>query len=206
VYYNILIEKGSSIALATRNSITESVKAPSSPVDGDYWLNIGVKPCIPYKRVSGAWVETQYVKLGEVKKAGTTLGTPVSYAFNGVYNSPVYATLTRGTVISASHNIGNIPVIAKARIRCVNAEFGYNINNEIEFWLNGANSDTSSGNIGLTNSANASVSKNRLTMSVLPGSNAGLTPGMVATNATTGARCTLTAASWNMYFTAERGF
>lgn len=79
--YYFIKEKGSSITVTT-STITEDLVAPSSPSDGDYWLDIGIKPYKPYKRASGVWVETQFVKIGEVTKTSGTLGTPISYAFN----------------------------------------------------------------------------------------------------------------------------
>ena len=69
----------------TGNSVTEDIKAPTSPIDGDYWLDTSAKPYKPYKRVSGAWVSTQFVKLGKVNKTGGVMGTPVSFAFNGSF-------------------------------------------------------------------------------------------------------------------------
>ncbi len=75
-------------------NITESITAPVSPANGDYWLNIGVKPLKSYKYNGSDWIETQFVKLGEVTKTSGTLGTPVSYAFNGYYDSKWFSVST----------------------------------------------------------------------------------------------------------------
>lgn len=106
--YFILKEKGVSTAVVTSSTatITESVTAPGSPTDGDYWLDISQKPYIPYKRVAAAWVETQFVKLGEVVKTGGILGTPISYALNGRYDSGVFA-VAASTTYDKPANIGS---------------------------------------------------------------------------------------------------
>jgi hypothetical protein len=79
--YFIVKEKGSSITIKTQ-SITEDIKQPQSPNTGDYWLNIGIRPYKPFKYDGSIWIETQFVKLGEVTKTNGTLGIPLSYAFN----------------------------------------------------------------------------------------------------------------------------
>ena len=40
---------------ATRNIVSYNSAAPSSPVDGDIWVDTGVNPNIAYMRIGGAW-------------------------------------------------------------------------------------------------------------------------------------------------------
>lgn len=66
--------------------LTESKVAPGSAVNGDYWLDTSVIPNIPYKRILGAWVVTQFVKLGYFTKAGGVIGTITCYPFGDEFN------------------------------------------------------------------------------------------------------------------------
>lgn len=93
------------------NQLTESLLPPSGGNNGDYWLQYGVRPYQPYKKVSGSWTATQFVKLGEASKASGTLGTPVSYAFNGVYDSGDIST-TSGNNVTKNHNIGSSKILS----------------------------------------------------------------------------------------------
>lgn len=111
--------------VVTTSTITESLVAPSSPANGDYWLNISVRPYQPFKRISGAWVATQFVKLGEFTRTSETIGTPVSYAFNGKYRSPLTAYPTPGTRTSFFHNIGSKNIKYTPFIQCITAEYIY---------------------------------------------------------------------------------
>ena len=113
--YNIVLEKGQTIAFATINTITESIIAPSSPTNGDYWLDISVYPYLPYKRISGAWVLTQYVKLGQVTKSGGVMGSPISYNLNRKCLNYI-GSLTG----SIAHNLGTDKIkISRCVLRCV---------------------------------------------------------------------------------------
>lgn len=107
----VFVKEKDNSTIQKATSVTESLIAPSGGNDGDYWLNIGVRPCIPYKKISGTWTITQFVKLGEATKTSGTLGTPISYAFNGVYDSGNFAT-TNGNNTSKSHNLGSNKLIA----------------------------------------------------------------------------------------------
>ena len=97
-------EKGVATPVFSANVTADSVE-PTSPTDGDYWCDISVNPYIPYKRVSGSWAITQFVPLGLAPRSEGIMGTPVSYAFNGLcvisnqtMNVEQYYTL--------NHNIG----------------------------------------------------------------------------------------------------
>jgi len=98
-------EKGNVTIQKCTGTITESILPPSGGVDGDYWLCVGVRPYKGYKRVSGAWTPMQFVKLGEAAKASGTLGTPISYAFNGKFYS-YNSTISAGAFSTISHNLG----------------------------------------------------------------------------------------------------
>nr|BDD48299.1 hypothetical protein 4 [bacterium] len=87
-------------------NITENLVLPASPEDGDFALLINQKPLKPYLRQSSNWIEKQFVKLGEVQKLSGLLGTPVSYAFNGYYDSR-YNYVAKGKIIYIyTHNLG----------------------------------------------------------------------------------------------------
>ena len=116
------------------NKITESIQEPTSPVDGDYWLNYGLKPMKSYRRISGAWVETQFVKLGEFTRMAGVIGTPVSYAFNAIYNSGEQDIPSDNSSLLLNHNIGCDPEIS-AYLVCKAAQLGYNTGDKIEFPL-----------------------------------------------------------------------
>jgi hypothetical protein len=106
--YTVVKEYGSTPTVTTK-SVTESFTAPTSPNSGDYWLNIGVKPYVPYKYNGSSWVATQFVKLGEIQITNGTMATPISCAFNGYYESPLY-THTNATTVALSHNIGSLDI------------------------------------------------------------------------------------------------
>jgi hypothetical protein len=99
--------------------------ASSSSNIGDYFLNLSSKPHKPMKNLNTlGWTETQFLKLGEVTKTGGILGTPITYAYNGVsiYNTkcPTYDTTT---VIP--HNIGSDEVTPVAYLVNIKSQFGY---------------------------------------------------------------------------------
>lgn len=101
-----IVKEYTSNPVATTSVIAIDTIEPDSPSNGDYWLDISIKPYTPYKRVAGAWVETQFLQLGEFEKDTGTIGTPISYAFNGVYESELF-THTTETTETKNHNIGS---------------------------------------------------------------------------------------------------
>jgi len=86
-------------------SITEEYILPTTPDNGDLNLLINQNPLLPQLFNGSVWTDKQFVKIGEVTKS-TTLGTPISYAYNGKY----YYEQTSGNFINAqtvkNHNIG----------------------------------------------------------------------------------------------------
>lgn len=98
--WNILIEKGSTTATATKSAITEGIIFPTSPNDGDYHLDKSVTPNVPYKRANSVWNITQFVNLGKAVRTAGTLATPITYPFNGIsQNTNGYAKLPNGLII-----------------------------------------------------------------------------------------------------------
>ena len=107
----IFVKEKDNNTVQKATSVTESLIPPLGGNDGDYWLNIGVRPCIPYKKISGTWTVIQFVKLGEATKTSGTLSTPISYAFNSIYDSGNFDT-TSGNNVTKNHNIGSSKLIA----------------------------------------------------------------------------------------------
>ncbi|OGI01494.1 MAG: hypothetical protein A2Y25_02080 [Candidatus Melainabacteria bacterium GWF2_37_15] len=136
--YTVIKEKGQN-PLVTTKTITEDIKAPTSPVDGDYWLNIGVKPMVPYKRVAGAWVATQYTKLGEFTRTSGTIGTPVSYAFNGKFIKSQSCPATN-TTTNIVHNINSKNIKITHYLVCKTTEGGFAVGEKgiVSGFYNGA--------------------------------------------------------------------
>lgn len=63
--YTIIKELNSTNAVATSSKVTQGKVYPTTPADGDYHCLIATD-LKTYKRISGAWVETQYIQLGSV--------------------------------------------------------------------------------------------------------------------------------------------
>lgn len=72
--YHVIKENGET-PITTLN-YTRSFSPPTGGADGDYWLCVGVFPHIPYKRISGSWVETLFVKMFTLTKSGGVLTIP----------------------------------------------------------------------------------------------------------------------------------
>lgn len=111
--YTIIKELNSTNAVATSSKVTQGKVFPTTPADGDYHCLIatGLKT---YKRISGAWVETQYIQFGNVTVSGgviTSVSTTPYFqnGFNTNYNSNDYARIipdyTKGINKSWNTNI-----------------------------------------------------------------------------------------------------
>jgi len=112
-------------------SVTEDVILPTSPSDGDYHLLTNQKPLSPKKRVSGAWTDKQFLKLGQTTKTSGTIGLPlISYAFNGKYVSEGF-TLSNTQFIKNS-NIGTNKTNIKWTLECLTIDIGYSVGDIIE--------------------------------------------------------------------------
>lgn len=123
----VFIKEKNNDIVQKATGVTESYQVPSGGSDGDYWLQISVKPYKPFKKISGVWTETQFVKLGEATKTSGTLGTPISYAFNGQCISLEYTGATSTTTV-INHNIGTTKIKTKAMARCATVDGSYAVN------------------------------------------------------------------------------
>jgi len=72
-----------STPIATLKLVTEVQILPSvsTALNGNYYTVTGVQPNRQYKVVAGAYVETTFIRRGQVAKTSGTMGTPVSYPF-----------------------------------------------------------------------------------------------------------------------------
>ena len=188
-----LIEKGSTSAIATKSTITEDYVFPSSPTNGDYHVDISVKPLKAYKRVSGAWIETQFVKLGEAARTSGTLATPISYAFNGKYISADVACVGTKTETVFNHNIGTNLVRAEHYLRCLTTQLGYAVGEVIK--------TTSQAQSGYTVPLFPYVINNK-TIGVTTGS----VGSYYAISKSTGVNNSLTPANWKQFTKVERDY
>ena len=196
--YTVVLEKGTGIPIATTSTITESYSAPSSPVNGDYWLDISTDIATPYKRVSGAWVITQFVKLGEFTITTGTMSTPVSYATNGKYISPDTACVTAAnTATTFTHNLGTQLYNSTLYLRCINTEAGYTAGQIIPAMtlLNNATPYSITPYIEV---------KNKNTTSFRSG--AYTTSPYVGQSQSTGVQANLTPGNWKQFCITERNF
>lgn len=91
----------STVDIVLSSTVTEGTVPPSGGSDGDYYVDIN--PLITYKKVSGVWTPYKFVKLGEFIRTAGVIGTPVSYALNGI------AISTFGSITGTrtfNHNLG----------------------------------------------------------------------------------------------------
>ncbi len=102
----------SATAVITTSTITEEITYPTSPVDGGRHLLINQKPYKPYIRQSSTWVEEQYIKIGEFLRQSSVIGTPITYAFNGRYESGRFAISGSSKYIK-NHYIGTNKIKTK---------------------------------------------------------------------------------------------
>lgn len=86
--------------------ITEDIVLPADPSNGDLALLINQNPSQPFSRENDAWVEKQFVKIGQAQKLSDLLGTPISYAFNGNYRTVIEGVLNSQLNL-LNHNIGS---------------------------------------------------------------------------------------------------
>jgi hypothetical protein len=117
---------------ATRNITTYSATAPSSPANGDIWVDTGVTPNITYLRAAGAWqVAANYVTSTSDITDGAGLGATAIWSSVGsrpanlsalagteaINNATLQAALTSGAVVPATAGAipaGNVTGLAPA--------------------------------------------------------------------------------------------
>lgn len=143
---------------------------------------------------NGATAEQRYrVYVGQVDAGGgVTTGNLIWYAVNGIYDSGYTATLPAASAgVSKNHYIGVIPRQAKVLIKCLTAEYGYAVGEEVEaFTGNG------------TNYVNSYVYSNSLTSKFKLSS-----LGVLLINASTGALAnTATVGNWSYRIVSDRGW
>lgn len=73
---------------------------------GDLAVLTNQIPLRSYLRKSSGWVEKQFLKIGQVQKLSGLLGTPVTYAFNGYYESNWFQ-VSAGNAYTVNHNLAN---------------------------------------------------------------------------------------------------
>jgi hypothetical protein len=103
----------------------ENYIAPSTPATNQLWLDISTVPAIPKKYNGSAWVITQFVKLGEFGRISGVIGTPISYALNGRFESQ-WTSVSINNNYTVSDNMGYFDkkdVIGYLRINSSGAEY-----------------------------------------------------------------------------------
>lgn len=103
IYYT---KGGGAVAQASTFTFTEGYTFPSSPAVNDVHLDISSKAFKQYQYNGSSWdlLTNQIVKLGQAIRTGGTLGTPVSYALNGLFIE-TQAIVANGTY-TINHNSG----------------------------------------------------------------------------------------------------
>lgn len=175
--YFIIKELGVANAISTSSKITQGKAFPASPSDGDYHC-LEETYLKTYKRIGGAWVETQYIQLGTLTVSGNviTAVTTTPYLQNG-YNintrtpgaltkcwvsseyTPVLAT---ETVVTHNLNLAN-PLFAKADVllKCIVAEGGYSVGDYVAQF----SSDLTGNDVNIP--SNAMLSSNTISVRML---------------------------------------
>ncbi len=181
--------------LGNINAVTQDKIFPTSPSNGDYHC-LTANGLQTYKRVSGAWVETQYVPIGTVTVSGAviTAVTTNSYNQNGYdVNKNTAGALTKywvsgeylpvlgtETVVTHNLNLAN-PLLAKSEVllKCLVAEFGYSVGDYIGQWASDASGvDLCYPNVPLLRTNTISIRTANQEISSIPvgGSYGSLTP------------------------------
>lgn len=79
--YTVLKELGATNAIATSSKVTQGKTFPAAPIDGDY--HCLTSTCIKtYKRLSGAWIETQYIQLGTATVTNSVISAVSTTPYN----------------------------------------------------------------------------------------------------------------------------
>ena len=138
--------------------------------------------------------QVNLVMVGEAATDGTGVISTVAYAYNGRYASAFINTLP-GTAayVSASHNIGQKPRLAKLVIENISTELGFAVGDRI-----------SEGHVSAYSTLYTPVPI--VTTDKAIGFQTGNSAGMVLLARTTGIAAPLTSASWKFAFIAERGW
>jgi len=110
--YTIIKEKDSATAVAVASStITQGKTFEASPTDGDYHC-LTATGLQTFKRVSDAWVETQYVPIGTVTVAGGVISAVSTKPYNqNGYDRPYkydsgWFAVSASSNYTKTHNLG----------------------------------------------------------------------------------------------------
>lgn len=79
--YTVIKEKGQNPVAVSSAKVTQGKIFPASPSEGDHHC-LTATDLKTYKRVSGAWVETQYVPLGNITIAGNVITAVTTNPYN----------------------------------------------------------------------------------------------------------------------------
>lgn len=91
------------------DQITEGFTAPVERQDGDLHVYANQRPLKPVLYIDGQEIEAQFVKIGESTKLDGEMGTPISYAFNGI--TVLNQLLVQGQSYALNHNIGSTNIL-----------------------------------------------------------------------------------------------
>lgn len=114
------------------SKISETLANGTGGSDGDYNLNIQVRPLYPQKKISGTWTATQYLKLGNAVRTSGTLATPVVYAFNGFAMSSIMTGATN-TSLTFQDNLGTTlkEILIRRRF---NSSYAWTYQQKTDYW------------------------------------------------------------------------
>jgi len=173
-------------------NITEEYVLPTTSANGDLNLLINQNPLIPQLFNGSEWTDKQFVKIGEVTKS-TTLGTPISYAFNGEVITSKITHPSAASITSIIHNLGTEKTLQQFSTICTckDADQGWSVGDVL---YNPQSYATSTSQLGI-----GSASDN----TILYACNA---TGLVAFAKSTGALGALVESKWDLQVNAKRGF
>lgn len=116
------------------SKVNETLLDGTGGVDGDYNLNVTVKPLYPEKRTSGTWSVKQFIKIGGAVRTAGTLGAPYVYAFNRLFTSQQYTPVVNtATIVNHNLNINPLFIKAEVKLKCIIAEQGFALGDIITF-------------------------------------------------------------------------
>jgi len=104
--------------------------APSAPATDQHWLDTTTGTM---KRYTGsAWETKQRVFFAEAVAGAASITSVVSYALNREYEPDYTNTLpAAGALVSISHKLGTSKYTVELQFKCLTAECGYSIGDEI---------------------------------------------------------------------------
>lgn len=129
------------------------------------------------------------VFLGEATTNSTSVTSVINYALNGKYQSP-FSSVSFGGTTGYSHNLGCQFSKLKLKLKCIDTDLGYGIDEIVD--PEGVSSASTCG-YGLSSTKNTST--------LVIHSN-----GMQLMNKSTYGNATITASKWQKYIEIERGF